>query len=99
VSSSGIGDWFKNILPSFDVGTNYVPRDMIAKVHKGEAIVPAKYNAGGGGGGTTNHFTVDMRGASIEAVQRLEQMVAQVNGSIERRALTAMSQARVRGVS
>lgn len=33
-------------LPSFDVGTNYVPHDMVAQIHKGEAIVPAKYNNG-----------------------------------------------------
>lgn len=29
---------------SFDVGTNYVPNDQIAKIHKGEAIIPARYN-------------------------------------------------------
>jgi len=29
---------------SFAVGTNYVPYDMTAQIHKGEAIVPAKYN-------------------------------------------------------
>ena len=32
-------------------GTNFVPRDMIALVHRGEAIVPAKYNHGAAGGG------------------------------------------------
>lgn len=31
-------------LPSFDVGTNSVPKDMVAKIHKGEAIVPKKFN-------------------------------------------------------
>lgn len=31
-------------LPKFDVGTNYVPQDMLAMIHKGEKIVPAKYN-------------------------------------------------------
>lgn len=31
-------------LNSFDVGTNYVPNDQIAKVHKGEMIIPKKYN-------------------------------------------------------
>ncbi len=31
-------------VPSYDVGTNYVPNDQLAMVHKGEAIVPAKYN-------------------------------------------------------
>lgn len=28
----------------FDVGTNYVPKDMLAVVHKGEQIVPAAFN-------------------------------------------------------
>lgn len=31
-------------LASFDVGTNYVPSDMVANVHKGEAIIPKKFN-------------------------------------------------------
>lgn len=35
-------------LPSFDVGTPYVPRDMVAMVHKGERIVPAAQNRAGG---------------------------------------------------
>lgn len=30
-------------LPSFDVGTDSVPRDMIAQIHAGEEIVPAAY--------------------------------------------------------
>lgn len=29
---------------SFDVGTNYVPSDMLAMVHKGEAIIPKRFN-------------------------------------------------------
>ncbi len=31
-------------IPQFAVGTNYVPQDMLAMIHKGEAIVPAKFN-------------------------------------------------------
>ena len=31
-------------LPSYDVGTDYVPRDQIAMIHEGERIVPKKYN-------------------------------------------------------
>lgn len=31
-------------LPAFDVGTNYVPRDMIAQIHQGEMIVPKAFN-------------------------------------------------------
>ncbi len=46
------------------------------------------------GGGPTNQFIVDMRGASVEAVQRLERLVMQVNGSIEQRAISAVTNTR-----
>jgi hypothetical protein len=48
-------------LTSFDVGTDYVPHDMIAMIHEGEKITPAAYNKPGkDGAGMTvhNHFTV-----------------------------------------
>lgn len=58
--SGGGGGFLSDLfgwLPSFDVGTNFVPRDMIAQIHKGEMIVPA-YDAerlrnGGAGGEVT----------------------------------------------
>lgn len=34
-----------NALPSFDVGTNFVPYDMVANIHRGERIIPAADNA------------------------------------------------------
>jgi hypothetical protein len=37
-------------LPSFDGGTDSVPKDMIAMIHKGEKITPAAFNNGGSGG-------------------------------------------------
>lgn len=36
-------------IPAFAVGTNYVPRDMLALIHEGEAIVPKAYNPYAGG--------------------------------------------------
>lgn len=41
-------------LPSYDVGTDYVPKDMVAMIHQGEMIVPKAFNpnAGGSAGGT-----------------------------------------------
>jgi hypothetical protein len=47
-------------VPSFDVGTPYVPRDTLALVHQGEAIIPRSQNRGGIGGGlaVTNHFHI-----------------------------------------
>lgn len=41
-----IGSWFSSILPGFAVGTDFVPRDMMAMVHKGERITPAHQNTG-----------------------------------------------------
>jgi len=42
-------------LGGFAVGTNYIPADGYAYLHRGEAVVPEKYNpaAGGSGGGIT----------------------------------------------
>ena len=31
-------------IPAFAVGTNYVPRDMLAYIHEGEQIIPKAYN-------------------------------------------------------
>lgn len=61
-------------------------------------IVASGRPSGGGaaGAGVTNHFAVDMRGASIEAVARLERLVQQVNGSIETRSVAAVVDARRR---
>lgn len=42
----GVGGKGFNIstIPKLNVGTNYVPEDTLAMIHKGEAVVPKKFN-------------------------------------------------------
>lgn len=37
------------LIPKLDTGTNYVPQDMLAYLHEGEAVVPKKYNPAAAG--------------------------------------------------
>ena len=71
VASAMPGDALDNLLAltgnfaSFAVGTDYVPRDMIAQIHQGEKIIPAAQN--NGGGGQVNHITVNLNGMGNNA--------------------------------
>jgi len=50
VINKALGGFINSKLPSFKVGINNVPYDMIAQIHKGERIVPADQNHSGFGG-------------------------------------------------
>jgi len=62
-SSGALGSlvsWFSGLM-SFDVGTDYVPEDMIAEIHKGERIIPAAQNKPGAMGNTYINIPVEGR--------------------------------------
>lgn len=94
-SSGGGGGFFSDIfgsifgsLPSFDVGTNNVPRDMIAQIHKGEMIVPAydanKMRNGGMGGGGLSITINNNAGAEVSAQERQTGNGRELNIMIEK---------------
>ena len=68
-------------IPAYDVGTNYVPNDQLAMVHKGEAIVPKKFNNQqffNQGNEETNALLVEVNQNLIELRNRPN--VLEVNG-------------------
>jgi hypothetical protein len=78
-SGGGIGGMLS--LPSFDVGTTSVPRDMVAQIHKGEMIVPANFADGlrrgdvalggqGGGAPSARGTLVDLDSRVLDTLRR-----------------------------
>jgi len=63
--------------PSFAVGTNYVPQDMVAKIHQGEAIIPKAYNR-------NNDST---NAALVAAISELKAEVRELRADAKRNAL------------
>ena len=65
-------------IPKLAKGTRYVPEDMLAYLHKGEAVIPEKYNpvragtaaavaaGGGSGGGGGGRGGIDISDSTIE---------------------------------
>ena len=60
-------------IPQFEVGTNYVPRDMMAMLHEGEEVTPKAWNpAAGGRAGNNAELIAEIR-ALREEVRQLQQ--------------------------
>lgn len=58
-------------IPKLDVGTDYVPQDMLAVIHQGEAVIPKEFNDRtyfGGGNEETNSLLQTL----IEKVEDIE---------------------------
>ena len=82
--------------PSYDVGTNFVPRDMIAQIHEGEAIVPRAYNPAAGGSSSNDNTAVELKAlradfvkllASVEQGNKNTQVTAEAMQGQQRRPL------------
>ena len=58
----------------FETGTNYVPNDGLAYLHKGEAVVPQKYNNPRGMGS----ITVNVTGNSISGQREADKMASTI---------------------
>lgn len=81
-------DWLKGLLPSFAIGTDFVPRDMVAQIHKGERIVPAAENRQLGSSGHSVSVIINMGGNGNSADVR------RAGGAVAREVLGALSTSR-----
>ena len=57
--------------PRLAVGTNYVPQDQLAMIHKGEAVIPKKFNSKEYFNGTNDETNAKLD-AVIEAIREIE---------------------------
>lgn len=89
---SGVPGWDAAVPPpGLATGTNFVPRDMLAVLHKGEAVVPKAYNPAAGGGGVQVNVYGAPAGVERQSVRRgadgtqiVDVVLAAVAGDVQR---------------
>ena len=52
-------------IPKLSTGTNYVPNDMLAMLHQGEAVVPAAYNPSSGGSTGSSQMVAELQALRV----------------------------------
>ena len=60
-------------IPRFDVGTDYVPKDMLAQIHEGEQIVPKAYNPNANGNQPRDNAGIERKLEQLQADARVAQ--------------------------
>jgi len=78
------------LIPKLATGTNYVPDDMLAYLHEGEAVVPKKYNPAADGGITAEAieqavyraFTNALRIMQASARQDDKELVLKIDNTV-----------------
>ena len=75
-------------IPQYEQGTNYVPNNGLAYLHKGEAVIPAKYNEGIGVQGAAYQQNAAASQELLYVVRKLDNTLNQgisVNGQFVQR--------------
>ena len=76
-------------IPKFAVGTNYIPNDMVAMLHEGEAVVPKAYNPAAGG--DSNSALLDEMRAMRAEIAALRASAADTADNTKRTASTLVN--------
>ena len=96
--------WFSSILPKFAEGTSSAPGGMavvgekgpeLVNLPRGSQVIPNSVARGMGVGGSIVYSpAIDARGASVDAVARLAQILAEDRASFANRTVATIQQAR-----